>query len=75
MVAEARMTCPSCGGAGGGPLGRAGSAWDDEDYVCPRCEGEGMVLVASDVLSQRPGIVKAAATLAEEAKKKQKATG
>ncbi len=28
--------------------------------MCPRCEGEGMLLVANDVLSQRPGLVKAA---------------
>jgi hypothetical protein len=55
-------------------MGRAGSAWDTEDYVCPRCKGEGMILVG-DVLSQRPGIVKAAAALAEEAAQKRKATG
>lgn len=55
-------------------MGRAGSAWDDEDYVCPRCEGEGMILVG-DVLSQRPGIVKVARTAAatEEAKKRKAA--
>jgi hypothetical protein len=64
MVLQERVSCPACGGAGGGPIGRAGSAWDDEDYVCPRCEGEGMILVA-DVLSQRPGIVKAARVAAE----------
>lgn len=69
------MTCPSCGGAGGGPLGRAGSAWDDEDYVCPRCEGMGQILVAKDVLSQRPGIVKATGVAAEDAAQKRKATG
>jgi len=40
-------------------MGRAGSAWDDEDYLCPRCEGEGVVMVG-DVASQRPGLVKAA---------------
>lgn len=50
-----RVTCPSCGGAGGGPVGRAGSAWDVEDYVCPRCEGEGVILMVS---SQRPGLAK-----------------
>jgi hypothetical protein len=70
-----RIPCPSCGGAGGGPIGRAGSAWDDESYVCPRCEGLGEIVVANDVLSQRPGIVKAAAAAAEEAAEKRKATG
>lgn len=70
-----RVECPSCGGAGGGPFGRANSAWDDDDYVCPRCEGEG-VIVLSD---PRPGIVKAnaavpaASSLAADAKRK--ATG
>ena len=66
MEAEAaqqldRVVCPSCGGAGGGPFGRAGGAWDDEDYVCPRCKGVGAVAL-DDVMaspqSQRPGIVK-----------------
>jgi hypothetical protein len=55
-------------------MGRAGSAWDTEDYVCPRCKGEGMIL-AGDVLSQRPGIVKAATMAAEDAAGKHKATG
>jgi hypothetical protein len=64
MEAEAgmmeRVACPSCGGAGGGPFGRAGSAWDDDEYVCPRCEGAGIIAL-DDVMvqSQRPGIVKA----------------
>ena len=54
------VACPSCGGAGGGPFGRAGSAWDDDAYVCPRCEGVG-ALAPGDVMlqSQRPGLVKA----------------
>jgi hypothetical protein len=54
------LECPSCGGAGGGPFGRAGSAWDDETYVCPRCKGAG-ALALDDVMvqSQRPGLVKA----------------
>lgn len=42
-VGLSRVACPSCGGAGGGPFGRAGSAWDDEEYVCPRCEGAGVI--------------------------------
>jgi hypothetical protein len=37
--------CPSCGGSGGGPFGRPGSAWDVEGYVCPRCRGIGIVSV------------------------------
>jgi hypothetical protein len=57
MVVET-VPCPACGGAGGGPLGRAGTAWDDESYVCPRCEGEGVVRASPEV--PRPGIVKAA---------------
>jgi hypothetical protein len=36
-------TCPSCGGSGGGPFGRAGSAWDTDDYECPRCRGTGVL--------------------------------
>jgi hypothetical protein len=72
---EERTTCPACGGAGGGPIGRAGSAWDDEEYVCVRCEGEGFLRVGADVLSQRPGLVKAAAAAADELAVKHKATG
>lgn len=45
--------CTSCGGSGGGPFGRAGSAWDDETYVCPRCDGTGEMPI-----SVRPPIVK-----------------
>ena len=71
---QERVTCPACGGAGGGPIGRAGSAWDTEDYVCPSCQGEGMVALAdASSPSQRPGIVKA--TGAEDAAQKRKATG
>lgn len=55
-------------------MGRAGSAWDTEEYVCPRCEGRGMVLVA-EVPSQRPGIVKATTAATDEAAQKRKATG
>lgn len=59
------VTCPACGGAGGGPFGPAGSAWDDEAYVCARCKGRGVVPKSElDVKplsrpSERPGIVKA----------------
>lgn len=69
------MSCPACGGAGGGPFGRAGSAWDDEGYMCSRCKGEGMILVADEVASQRPGIVKAKRSAAEETAARRKATG
>jgi DNA-directed RNA polymerase subunit RPC12/RpoP len=55
-----RVACPSCGGAGGGPFGRAGSAWDDESYVCPRCKGVGAIALEDlTAQSQRPGIAKA----------------
>jgi hypothetical protein len=68
------VACPSCGGAGGGPFGRAGSAWDDDGYVCPRCKGAG-ALALDDLLvqSQRPGLVKAvpdAAALPGQTKRK-----
>ncbi len=72
MGSEEHIACPSCGGAGGGPFGRAGSAWDSEEWVCPRCKGEGVVRVDADVA--RPGIVKAAPAAAEEATAKRKAT-
>lgn len=66
---ERLVPCPACGGAGGGPLGRAGSAWDDEDYVCPRCKGVGVVPL-DDVLVARPGLVKAAPAGPPPAKKR-----
>ena len=71
-----RVACPSCGGAGGGPFGRAGSAWDDDTYVCPRCKGVG-ALALDDVMvqSQRPGLVKAVPdAAAAPAQKKRKAS-
>jgi hypothetical protein len=46
------VECPACGGSGGGPFGRPGSAWDVETYVCPRCEGLGFVRDAVTV--ERP---------------------
>lgn len=54
---DERIDCPACGGAGGGPFGRAGSAWDDEEFVCPRCEGVGTILVSETL---RPGLAKTA---------------
>ena len=54
------VPCPACGGAGGGPFGRAGSAWDDEDYECMRCDSVGVV-VMDDLAAERlrPGLAKA----------------
>ena len=60
-----RVPCPSCGGAGGGPFGPANSAWDDDEYVCTRCEGRGVIGL--------PGIAKTAIPVADEEQKK--ATG
>jgi DnaJ-class molecular chaperone len=71
---EAVVTCPACGGAGGGPIGRAGSAWDDETYVCPRCRGRGAI-AADEAIVQRPGIVKAVPGEGEAVEKKRKASG
>jgi hypothetical protein len=49
---DRRYECPACGGGGGGPFGRAGSAWDVETYECLRCEGLGVV--ADGVVLARP---------------------
>jgi hypothetical protein len=68
-----KRECPSCGGSGGGPFGRAGSAWDTDDYVCPRCEGLGHIS-GIDTLDKgvRPSVAKAAQA---EPTKKKKAAG
>jgi hypothetical protein len=74
-VEDQRVTCPACGGAGGGPFGRAGGAWDDEEYVCPKCAGRGWL--AQDELvpiSNRPGIVKAQPDDAPSQQTKKKAS-
>jgi hypothetical protein len=42
-MGDDRVTCPACGGAGGGPFGPPGSAWDVESYECPRCGSLGVV--------------------------------
>ena len=67
--------CPACGGAGGGPFGRAGSAWDDDDYVCPRCEGRGVIVAIETRASDppRPGIAKTQPTPVEQAEKAKRA--
>lgn len=65
--------CTACGGSGGGPFGRAGSAWDDESYECPRCEGTGRLHVGTP--SQRPGLVKAATSAEVAAAAKRTAAG
>ena len=55
-----REACPACGGAGGGPFGRAGSGWDIETYECPVCEGCGYVREATvAVAAPKPGLAKA----------------
>jgi DnaJ-class molecular chaperone len=70
---ERDVECPACGGAGGGPLGRAGGAWDVEDYVCPRCKGRGALALAD--ASPRPGLVKAAPAEGEAPAEKRKVSG
>jgi hypothetical protein len=75
MTSAERTTCPSCGGAGGGPFGPAGSAWDDDEWVCPRCEGAGVILVADAGAPPRPGLVKAANASGDAQAPKRKATG
>ncbi len=63
-------TCPACGGAGGGPLGRAGGAWDTDDYVCFRCRGLGIVAARGDEPPvARPGVAKTAVTLPADRKR------
>jgi DnaJ-class molecular chaperone len=72
----AKETCPACGGAGGGPFGRAGSAWDTEDYVCPRCAGAGVILTTVSLpASVRPGIAKPPQAVPAEKPAKKKAKG
>jgi len=61
--------CPACGGAGGGPFGRAGGAWDTEDYVCPRCLGAGAIQPGA-LPAARPGVVKAAPAPATPTKRR-----
>jgi hypothetical protein len=46
IMSDEAIACPACGGSGGGPFGPAGSAWDVETYVCPQCEGEGVLASA-----------------------------
>jgi hypothetical protein len=62
-AAPLREECPACGGAGGGPFGRANSGWDVETYECPRCEGWGYLRAGTEVEEEppmvaRPGIAK-----------------
>jgi len=78
MSAAKHEECPACGGTGGGPFGRANSAWDIETYECIRCEGWGYlreVVAMPDEgppVMARPGIVKATpdARVTEEKKKR-----
>jgi predicted RNA-binding Zn-ribbon protein involved in translation (DUF1610 family) len=72
--AESVLECPACGGAGGGPHGRAGSAWDDESYVCPRCEGQGVVReIVARPLAKGRALPAALAVQAPPASKKSRA--
>jgi hypothetical protein len=66
MTTNDVMACPACGGAGGGPFGRAGNGWDVETYECPRCQGAGVVSVRDEearaaAAASRPGVAKAQA--------------
>jgi DnaJ-class molecular chaperone len=65
MSLNERIPCPACGGAGRGAIGPARSARGDEEYVCPKCAGEGVIAL--------PGVVKATPPSIEE--QKRKATG
>ena len=61
MTTSHADACPSCGGAGGGPFGRPGSAWDVEHWTCPRCKGTGLLLAPeSSASSEGPGVAKGA---------------
>lgn len=63
MAPNETMTCPACGGAGGGPFGRAGTGWDVETYECVRCGGAGVVSVHEEerraAAIAKPGVAKA----------------
>ena len=58
-----RACCAACGGAGGGPFGRANSGWDIETYECPRCFGTGYALTADE--TERARAMQAAAQVAQ----------
>lgn len=51
------VKCTSCGGSGGGPFGPPGSAWDREEWRCPRCSGTGKV-EATRADAEGPGVAK-----------------
>lgn len=73
---EETVTCPACGGAGGGPFGRAGSAWDDDAYVCPRCKGAGVIgSCDGEDVAVRPGLAKAQVQAAVDEANANKKTG
>ncbi len=69
---DERTPCPACGGAGGGPFGRAGGAWDDEEFECARCEGVGQILKSDSEPSDagRPGLAKTATPTAKPGERK-----
>ena len=72
MPTDEMITCPACGGAGGGPFGRAGTGWDVETYECFRCQGAGVVSMAEEEARAiaKPGIAKAQPPRPEVAAKK-----
>ena len=72
MPPDEMITCPACGGAGGGPFGRAGTSWDIETYECFRCQGAGVVSVAEEEARAiaKPGIAKTQSVRPDAAPKK-----
>jgi hypothetical protein len=79
MSSVKREVCPACGGAGGGPFGRANSGWDIETYECLRCEGWGYIRESVDgdepASAPRPGIVKTTAPRVTAEKDKRRSSG
>jgi hypothetical protein len=83
MIPPDREPCPACGGAGGGPFGRANSAWDVESYECVRCGGWGYIREAEVPVDAeppavaRPGLAKTAPDRApaDEADKSKRKSG
>lgn len=84
-MSDDTASCPSCGGSGGGPFGRPGSAWDVETYVCARCAGTGRLALtltaarpiakspAEPTSTERPGI--AVTRPSADPRKKQTSSG
>ncbi len=77
MPSDDMITCPACGGAGGGPFGRVGAGWDVETYECFRCQGAGVVSVREEEARAlaKPGIAKAQSARPIEGPKKRASSG